>query len=724
MIGGTPVLGKLWGRVWRRPTVVDDAVSVEVDGVRYDGRALSRPQGRGGVWSGWTGRLRRAFSALTGGAVESRSITDVPWAVGGTLSSASSSQDRALRMGPVFAAVRLIADHVSTLPIKSYRKAGGKRIPRSGLPDLFFRLDEDGQLVPWLKRCVTSLMLRGNAYGLITERDALGFPVVIQWLDPSDVSCNDVNPWAPIWYWMGREIPREDLLHIPWFVVAGKVQGLSPIEAFALTTNTGLKAQEYGETWFDNGGVPPGTFKNSRKEIDQPAAEHISDRLVSAIRTRRPIVYGADWDYNAIVIPPEQAQFIQTLSMTATQIAAIYGLPPEMIGGSTGDPMTYKTEEQFQQRLNAALRPLLVLLESAFSSVLPRFEQVKLNADAVARADLKTRYEAYEIAKRIGLLTDDEIRALEDLPPLPAGQRPPPVAVPAPVPAPRGQLRHLPGKHGQESHGDGTGSVASAATSAADKLRIAARIQLEPGETLVASALSRSGSSSNFPNSAVMAATSGPDGARLRMGIVDDGDVRKWRGANRGGTLSMSSADVDRVAGGLERVDADTTARAKLMRKQIAESDRLAAIADDPDRDPGERAKAEKALDALGEEMGDRDQEVAEGVIPAGEWGDLHYSTYLIDDGEGGRWGLDVAVRPPGAGSGWRPAAGSALELDKPSLKRLAARMRELRDVAEARRAPSPGSGHQAALSIRMRAVPPMTTTSVRRRANGAHLVS
>lgn len=430
------MLGRLWGRGPRRPTRLDSDAVVEVDGVRYDARALTRPERRGGVWAGWSGRIRRAFAALTTGAAEARAVTEVPWAVGGTLSSPSSSQDRALRMGPVFSAVRLIADHVSTLPVKAYRKAGGKRIPRNGLPELFFRLDEDGQLIPWLKRCVTSLMLRGNAYGLITSRDDLGFPLVIQWLDPSDVSCNDVNPWVPIWYWMGREIPREDLLHIPWFVIAGKAQGLSPIEAYALTTNTGLKAQEYGTTWFDNGGVPPGTFKNTRKEIDQNAANTISDRLVSAVRSRRPIVYGADWDYNAIVIPPEQAQFIQTLSMTATQIAAIYGLPPEMIGGSTGDPMTYKTEEQFQARLNSALRPLLVLLESAFSSILPRYEQVKLNADATARADLKTRYEAYEIAKRIGLLTDDEIRALEDLPPLPPGQRPTPVSPQAPEPQP------------------------------------------------------------------------------------------------------------------------------------------------------------------------------------------------------------------------------------------------------------------------------------------------
>jgi HK97 family phage portal protein len=677
---------------------VDDALVVEVDEIRYDGRALSRPPGRG-VWSGWMGRVRHAVRAFAG--VEARAVTSVPWSVGDTLSSPSSSQDRALRMGPVFSAVRLIADHIATLPLKAYRKTGAKRIPRNGLPDLFWRLDEDGQLIPWLKRCVTSLMLRGNAYGLVTSRDDLGFPLVIQWLDPSDVSCNDVNPWSPIWYWMGREIPREDLLHIPWFVVAGKVQGLSPIEAYALTTNTGLKAQEYGTTWFDNGGVPPGTFKNSQKQVDQKAADTISDRLVAAIRTRRPIVYGNDWEYKPITIPPEQAQFIETMKMSATQIAAIYGLPPEMIGGSTGDPMTYKTEEQFQSRLNSALRPLYVLLESAFSSVLPRYEQVKLNADAVARADLKTRYEAYEIAQRIGLLTDDEIRALEDLPPLPAGQRPAP---PTPAVAPqRGrEQRHLPGKHNQDAHGDGTGQ----AKSAADKLKVSGRIQLKPGETLVASDRVKRSSNANVTNVGMLAATQGPDGFRLRLGIVFNEDAGKWRGSNRGGTLSMASNDVDRVVADLERVDSDVTARAKLMRKQIAEFDRLADIADDPDRDPAERADADRKLTALGEEMGDRDQVAAEGVIPAGEWGDLAYSAYLVDDDVGGRWGIDLSVRPRDAGPDWKPNEADSLELDKPSLKRLLNQLREMQAASDSPQRSIVGS-HQAALHIRTRAEPP-----------------
>jgi hypothetical protein len=266
-------------------------------------------------------------------------------------------------------------------------------------------------------------------------------------LDPDEVSCNDVNPWAPIWYWRGQVVPTQDFVHIPWFVLAGKVQGLSPIEAYALSVSTGLQAQEYGATWFGNGGVPPGTMQNTRQTIDRTQAEQISDRLVSAIKRRRPIVYGADWDYKAITVSPEQAQFLETLKLSASQIAAIYGIPPEYVGGSTGDSMTYANVEQNQLRLNQSLRPLLVRLENAFSAVLPNKQRVKLNADATARADLKTRLESYEIGLRTGVYQLDEIRALEDLPPLPAG-------APRPMPqVPGQQARQL--NPGQKRDPDG-----------------------------------------------------------------------------------------------------------------------------------------------------------------------------------------------------------------------------------------------------------------------------
>jgi HK97 family phage portal protein len=357
---------------------------------------------------------------------ERRSITSLPWNVGGPL-MAAVSQERALALTPVFAAIRHITDLGSTLPLKSYRKIGDSRQPMPSLPRLFADLETDGLLIPWLSQGISSLAIRGNAVGLKAATDGFGFPTNVAWVSMDRVHVDD-SLGSGQWYIDGRKVPRLDLVHIPWITIPGRTLGLSPIEYYALTINSGLDAQQYGLDWFKNGGVPPGTFKNIAKTVTTDDGEKIADRLASAIRRGRPLVHGNDWEFTPITIPPEQAQFIETQKLTANQVAAIYGINPAEVGGSPPDGLTYSNEDhrQTSQRL-ANIRPYLVRFERAFASWLPDRQYVKFNGDAIVRADILTRHQVYKIQNEIGLLTVNEQRALEDLPPVEGGD----VRVPA-----------------------------------------------------------------------------------------------------------------------------------------------------------------------------------------------------------------------------------------------------------------------------------------------------
>jgi hypothetical protein len=63
--------------------------------------------------------------------------------------------------------------------------------------------------------------------------------------------------------------------------------------------------------------------------------------------------------------------------------------------------------------------PYLVALEDGLSALVPRPQRVRFNVDGVLRSDLKTRYEAHAIALSNGFMTVDEVRQIEDLPPMP-----------------------------------------------------------------------------------------------------------------------------------------------------------------------------------------------------------------------------------------------------------------------------------------------------------------
>lgn len=370
---------------------------------------------------------------------ESRVLTSVPWTpwedtswsfgIGGPAHPSRSGKggvDHALSLQPVYSAARLLADNVAALPFQQYRAVGDRRIKiPSG--QLLSKPSMYGTLFDWLYIAMTSLVLQGNAYGLITSRDGYGYPTSIEWLPPERVHIEDVEPYNPaqatFWYY-GRKVPREELLHIRGFTIAGRTEGISPMRAFQMYIENGLEALGYGTGWYKAGGFPPGTFKNREYEVSDEQSAKIKAKLVQAMRRREPLVYGRDWDYHEIAVPPNEAQFIQAMQLNATQVAAIYGVPAHRIGGGTaGGSITYSNSESEQIGLiTDTLDPWLVRIETALEAALPERQYVRFNRDARIRTDTSTRYEVYQTARNIGLRNIDEIRELEDEPPLPNGQ--------------------------------------------------------------------------------------------------------------------------------------------------------------------------------------------------------------------------------------------------------------------------------------------------------------
>jgi len=295
-------------------------------------------------------------------ASETRVIGGVPWRLsrpwdspfwkfsqGGPVHPSRSfyGVDEALGLPALYSCARLLADSAASLPIKIYTRAGsGASAQRYSGPSIFDQPSADGTLYDWIFTAMVSLVLQGNAWGFITGRDGYGYPTGIEWIPPEDVACIDdeQQPWNPLRtriYVYGRLMRREELFHIKAFAIPGRTEGISPLRAFALTVLSGLEAARYGTDWYAAGGFPPGTFQNNEIEIDAAQADEIRSMLTSSIRRREPLVYGRDWDYKPVTVPPSEAQFIEAIQMNATQMAAIFGLPPDRVGGRRGDSLTY-----------------------------------------------------------------------------------------------------------------------------------------------------------------------------------------------------------------------------------------------------------------------------------------------------------------------------------------------------------------------------------------------
>ncbi len=325
---------------------------------------------------------------------------------------------------PVFAAVRLIADAVAQTPLHAYATDGSGRLDVQ--PAFLQRPSTHGTRYDWLYRLAYSLLVRGNAYGVVTGIGDDGWPDVVEWLNPAD--CDVVDDDAvmrPLFTVNGRIVEPGAILHIPAFPLPGKVKGLSPIRAFATTTDVGWAAIRFGRDWFANNGNPGAVLRNTKKPIiDEADSKAIKAKFKEAVKGRDLLVTGADWDFSSVSIPAEESQFLATIKASANQVAAIYGLPPERIGGEAASSRSYANlDMDLRYVRSTAIAGWLTQIEQALDTVSPPRQYAKFNMDATIRADTLTRMQAHEIAIRTGVETVDEAREVEDKPPLSDAQR-------------------------------------------------------------------------------------------------------------------------------------------------------------------------------------------------------------------------------------------------------------------------------------------------------------
>jgi HK97 family phage portal protein len=339
-----------------------------------------------------------------------------------TASGEAVTIESALRLSTVWGCVRLLADSVSTLPLAVYR--GDDRDP-IGTPPLLARPSADfPELADWLWAVMASLLLRGNAWGVITGRSGSTLlPAQVDLVHPDRVAVTTEEGRRVIRIG-GKPYDRADLFHVKAYPWPGQLEGLSPIAYAREAIGLGLGAERYGARFFAGADLPIG-FLESDQHIKQSEADTLRARWKALARgpERDIAVLGSGSKFRPLAIAPEEAQFISTQKFSVSTICRFYGIPPEMMAGETAGHEAYTSPEmRGTDFLTFTLRPWLARVERAVSGLLPSTQTAKFNAGGMVRATLRDRYEAHKVAIEAGFLTVNEVRELEDRPPLPPSE--------------------------------------------------------------------------------------------------------------------------------------------------------------------------------------------------------------------------------------------------------------------------------------------------------------
>ena len=338
------------------------------------------------------------------------------------------TQDTALRNSAVWACLRLRADLVSTLPLDVYRRiypAGG---PPAGLqvaapkpPVLVTPGGERVRMVEWMFSTQFDLDRAGNTMGLITARDGNGLPARIDLQPIGHCSVLTKDGQLSAYRIGGKIYDPFDVWHEKQFTVAGFPLGLSPIAYAAMMLGRWQSIQAFAQNWFGGKGIPAARLRNTAKTLNTREATLVKESWRAAVVANEPFVHGSDWEYQLMQGESTGMEWLDAEKASVLDVARYLGCPADLIEAvvTSGSHITYANITQRHLGfLVMHLNPALVRREDSLGTLTAKPRYVKLNRNAFLAMDPQTRAAYYKTMVDARSMTPDEIRDLEDRPPL------------------------------------------------------------------------------------------------------------------------------------------------------------------------------------------------------------------------------------------------------------------------------------------------------------------
>jgi len=201
-----------------------------------------------------------------------------------------------------------------------------------------------------------------------------------------------------------------------------------------LSAHAGELAQAQAAVTYGRGtlrsGVPAGYLKVSTPTFGPDDAAALKKAWLAAHGndSRSIAVLNSTTEFQPIALSPVDMALIEMRRMSLLDIANAFGVPAYMIGGTDGGSNTYSNaESRNRDFLTFSLMPWASTVEDVLSSLLPGGSWVEVDFSGLLRPDSSTRYAANAQAVGAPWKTVDEVRAEENLPPLPAEPEPEPV---------------------------------------------------------------------------------------------------------------------------------------------------------------------------------------------------------------------------------------------------------------------------------------------------------
>ncbi len=384
----------------------------------------------------------------------------VDWARGGVdnHSGVAVTTQSAMRLSAVWACVRVRSEDVGKLPCFLYRRLPGGGKERASDHPLYALVHDtpNPRMTAFEFRQImqANLDLRGNAYAL-KEFDGRGNVVALWPISPEFVTVLKTSDGRELFYRIAQPnlpmetLPGEMVLHLRGMSLDGII-GLSPIAYHRETIGMALAAQKYGAQFYGNNAQPLGAIKVP-SVLSDTARDSLRKSWKERFQGKRELaIFDGGMEWIPTTVDQKDSQYIETLGFQNNEIWRIYRMPPHKVADL--DKATFSNiEQQALEYVQDCLLSELVRWEQTLSRELLLEEErgtyfFEFLLDGMLRGDMKSRFEAYAIARNWGWFSVNDILEIENRNPVPngdirlqplnmieAGTKPPPVSAPSPA---------------------------------------------------------------------------------------------------------------------------------------------------------------------------------------------------------------------------------------------------------------------------------------------------
>lgn len=353
------------------------------------------------------------------------------WNTGSTNSGQYVNAENALQNDTVWACVKLISETVSTLPLGFYKRddRDGRNTAREHpLYEILHNQPNSSMSAPNFWQAVSaSILLWGNAYCEIKRNSRV--ITSLEFLMPSQMRLSRDGDGKLEYNYkeagIERTISAGNVMHIRGFTLDGEI-GLSAIQYGRNAIGSAISADKASDETFKNASRASGIVTMDAR-LQGTQREEIREHVKKVSGTGGVYVLEKGSDFKALGFNPHDAQLLESRSFSVETICRWFRVPPVMIGhGDKQSSWPTSTEAQGALFVRYVLRAIILGIEQEIrrSLLTPTERQLyfaEYGLEGLLRGDSEARASFYKSALNNAWMTANEVRKLENLPPIDGG---------------------------------------------------------------------------------------------------------------------------------------------------------------------------------------------------------------------------------------------------------------------------------------------------------------